>query len=174
MDEEHREPDGGGDAAREWRRPPERVKRAWTVQGLLTAAGFAAGAIVAAAVCQANGWWSFWTTALVVVLAALAVAVLVSIPPTNRYDYESNQFSISGRDVRIRKGWIFRSMTTVPYNRVQHVDTKQGPVLRAFGLMTVQVCTAAGEHEIEGLDIDEAHRVIDLIAARVRASKEDL
>ncbi|MBM6700185.1 PH domain-containing protein [Bifidobacterium pullorum subsp. saeculare] len=166
--------DRAGRDEREWQRPPERITRAWMVQGLIMAAALAAAAVVTAAVCQINGWWNFWTVALAVVLAVLAVAALASIPVSNRYDYEFNQFSIGERDVRIRKGWLFRSMTTVPYNRVQHVDTKQGPVLRAFGLMTVQVHTAVGEHEIEGLDVDQAHRVVELIAARAREAKEDL
>ena len=111
------------------------------------------------------------------VLGAIAVFVLLELatqPLQSRYSYEFSRFSIGERDLRIRKGWMFRSSVTVPFNRVQHVDTKQRPLLRRFGLMAVEVHTAVGSHEIEALDADEAERVVEAITARVLTAKEDL
>lgn len=160
---------------REWHSLPPRAMRAMMIGDALVSLGLLAADAVFTAVCLVtDGWWNRWTQLGAAAAAVLFMVLLICGLISDRYAMAFRQFSIGERDVRIRKGWIFRSSVTVPYNRVQHVDTKQGPVQRAFGLMTVQVHTAAGEHEIEGLDIGEARRAVDTIAARAREAKEDL
>ena len=68
------------------------------------------------------------------------------------YLYAFTRFRIGERALSTRKGSLFRRSTTTPYTRVQHVDTKQNPVQRRFGLTTAIVHTAAGTHEIAALD----------------------
>ena len=160
---------------REWHGLPRRAMRAMMIGDALVSAGLLAADAAFAAVCLVtDGWWNRWTQLAAAVAAVLFMVLLLCGLVGDRYAMAFRRFSVGERDVRIRRGWIFRSSVTVPYNRVQHVDTTQGPVQRAFGLMTVQVHTAAGEHEIEGLDIGEARRVVDAIAARAREAKEDL
>jgi membrane protein YdbS with pleckstrin-like domain len=48
---------------------------------------------------------------------------------------------------------------------VQHVDFRQGPVERQFGLATIVVHTAAGSREIPGLAATEAGPIRSRIAA---------
>ena len=90
------------------------------------------------------------------------------------YLYAFTRFRIGERALSTRKGWLFRRSTTTPYTRVQHVDTKQNPVLRHFNLTTVVVHTAADEVEIEALDTAEAERVVALITERVASAKDNL
>ena len=107
-------------------------------------------------------------------VAAYSVLDLAFQPLQTTYAYAFNRFSIGEKDLRLRKGWLFRSTTTVPFNRVQHVDTKQNPVLRHFRLTSVVVHTAVDTHEIEALNDAEAERVVELITERVAYAKEDL
>jgi membrane protein YdbS with pleckstrin-like domain len=58
--------------------------------------------------------------------------------------------------------WIER--TLVPLARIQHVDTRQGPLQRRFGLSTVVFYTAAGPNQIPELSTPIAAGVRDRIA----------
>lgn len=62
----------------------------------------------------------------------------------------------------------------MPYNRVQHVDIEQGPVLRLFHLSSISISVAAGQQRIEGIDPREAQEVTRRIFEHVRTAKEDL
>lgn len=46
-------------------------------------------------------------------------------------------------DLYIRKGLMFRSLTVVPYGRMQVVTVNSGPLERRFGLATVTLQTAS-------------------------------
>ena len=84
---------------------------------------------IAAAV-EPEGW-------MVVVLAAVAalyvagmVVWLVVLPPIRfmRWRYE-----LSDDYLDIARGIIWRKRFVIPFIRVQNTDTRQGPILRAFG-----------------------------------------
>lgn len=61
----------------------------------------------------------------------------------------------------LRKGIIFRSVTVVPYGRMQCVDIKTGPLLNAFGLANLTLHTAAANTDanLPGLPRAEADRL---------------
>ncbi|MBW3092455.1 PH domain-containing protein [Bifidobacterium sp. 82T10] len=158
----------------EWRKLPERMDQVWMIGEAVSCACWLAGCAVAAAICWFNGWWHFWQPLVIGLVGAGAILSLASQPLQTRYRYAFNRFMIGDRYLRIRDGWLFRTTTTIPYNRVQHVDTEQGPILRRFGLTTISVHTAVGEHKIESLETAEAERVTALIAERVAVAKEDL
>ena len=62
----------------------------------------------------------------------------------------------------------------VPLVRVRHVETKQGPVLRAHGLASVTVSTAGESFEIPGLAEADAGALRDRAAELARLAKEDV
>ncbi|MBT1179114.1 PH domain-containing protein [Bifidobacterium vespertilionis] len=158
----------------DWRPLPDRVRRVWMINALIQSMAILAGCAVAAVVCRMMDWWQIWQPAIIAIAAAYAVLQLAFQPLQTKYAYAFNRFAIGDREFRIRKGWLFRSSVTVPFNRIQHVDTKQNPVLRRFGLTAVTVHTAVDEHTIDALDDAEAERVVKLITQRVAQSKEDL
>lgn len=158
----------------QWQALPQRVRRVWMVNEVIGCAIALAICAIAATVCLINGWWDFWQPLAIGLIAAWAVLDLASQPLQTKYSYAFHRFAIGEHDLRIKKGWLFRSSTTIPFNRVQHVDTKQNPVLRHFDLTAVVVHTAVSEHEIEALDTAQAERVVQLITERVATAKEDL
>ncbi|MDO5494647.1 MAG: PH domain-containing protein [bacterium] len=74
-------------------------------------------------------------------------------------------------DLIIRKGILFKSMTVVPYGRMQFVDVHQGPLDRAFGVSEVKLHTAAAttDASLSGLPGDEAARLRDRLTERGEA-----
>lgn len=71
-------------------------------------------------------------------------------------------------DLCVRKGLLWRELIVVPIGRLQMVKVSSGPLLKAFGLATVELVTASPQSDakIPGLPSDAAvalrDRLIDL------------
>jgi len=100
----------------------------------------------------------------VLFLAGLALAVLTAwygpLIEWNHWRYE-----IRDEEIDLQSGMFTITRTLIPITRVQHVDFRQGPVERHFGLATIVVHTAAGSREIPGLAATEADPIRTRIAA---------
>lgn len=84
-------------------------------------------------------------------------------------EYGALRYSLREHDLLVRRGVLFRHWSSVPYNRIQHVDTHQGPVERALGLGQLLVYTASGmsaDGSVPGLRWEEAERLRDLLSRR--------
>ena len=84
------------------------------------------------------------------------------------------RYELSNDYLDIARGIVWRKRFVIPFIRVQNTDTRQGPILRAFGLSSVTVATAAGEHEIPGLSADVAEQLRDRAAELARLAQEDV
>ncbi len=74
-------------------------------------------------------------------------------------------------DLMVKKGRMFRSVTVVPYGRMQFVDVKAGPIDRVFGIATLQLHTAspASDASIAGVPAEEAARLRDRLTTKGEA-----
>jgi uncharacterized protein len=84
------------------------------------------------------------------------------------------RYSIDENEIDLKRGILVIQRTLIPLSRVQHVDTRQGPILRAYGLATVTISTAATTHEIPALDEYTADKVRDTISRFARLAEEDV
>ncbi len=100
------------------------------------------------------------------VLAALIVFFVPSLR-WRRWRYE-----IRAEEVDLQRGIVWVSRTLVPLARIQHVDTRRGPLERRLGLSTVIFYTAAGPNEIPELATPVAESVRDRIAELARTRDE--
>ena len=103
--------------------------------------------------------------------AAMLVVWLAVLPPIR---YLRWRYEVTDDYLDIARGIFWRKRFTIPFIRVQNTDTRQGPILRAFGLATVTVSTAAGEHAIPGLDAQVADQLRDKAAELARLAREDV
>jgi membrane protein YdbS with pleckstrin-like domain len=70
---------------------------------------------------------------------------------------------------------VFRSVTAIPYNRIQHVETSSTPLDRKFDIAALQLFTAGGsggDLKISGLGADVAERLRVYILDKIGASIE--
>ncbi|MDR1712940.1 MAG: PH domain-containing protein [Coriobacteriales bacterium] len=107
-----------------------------------------------------------------VALAVLLLVLFVVVIPAIRYRQWS--FDVYAEEIDIHKGIFWRKRIIIPLIRVQNVDTRQGPIMRANGLASFTAATAAGEHEIPGLDVAEADALRDHVAMLARIAQEDV
>lgn len=79
-------------------------------------------------------------------------------------------------DLYITHGLLWKSLTVVPYGRMQAIDISSGPIARAFGLVTVQLITASPQSnaEIPGLDQQTAALLRDRLSQRGEAQAAGL
>lgn len=84
------------------------------------------------------------------------------------------RYSIDHNEINLLRGILVKTETLIPLSRVQHVDTRQGPLLRWYGLSSVSISTAATTHEIPGLDEKIAHKVRKKISTYARLAEEDV
>lgn len=78
--------------------------------------------------------------------------------------FERWGYALREEEVLIRRGVVVRSITAIPLARIQHVDTKQGPIEQWLGLARVQIYTASGvggDGVIPGLEHGAAESLRD-------------
>lgn len=142
--------------------PPEaerldpRVRLLWRIHAALGWLVWVVLALVALLLLDRPVAWAL-------VVAAVA-AVYVARVPTRRYAHFT--FRVTDADVRIAHGWLWRTESVVLHSRIQHVDTRQGPIERMMGLATVVVFTAGSVGAMVG--------VPGLAAARAEALRDEL
>ncbi|MEH7523617.1 PH domain-containing protein, partial [Bacillus sp. JJ1503] len=88
--------------------------------------------------------------------------------------WKRGRYEVRENEIELQHGVFVIKRTLVPMIRVQHVDTRQGPILRKYGLATVAISTAATVHEIPALDMDEAEELRFFISKLARVADEDV
>lgn len=110
------------------------------------------------------GWMAGAALGASLLLFFLVMAVLW--PPLA---WERFRFDVREDDLLVEHGVLFRRTVSIPRDRIQHVDTRQGPIERVFGLTRVVVYTAAGmsaDGSIPGLAEPDADALRDTLARR--------
>lgn len=114
---------------------------------------------------------------LSVYLSMLAAALLLTILFTAiipHFRWKRWRYDINEHEIDLQHGLIVVQRTLVPVNRVQHVDTRQGPLLRFYNLSNVTISTAATTHQIPALTQENADSVRDKISRLALKAKEDV
>lgn len=142
-----------------------RLTAALAVIPALVAAGWGAAALGAAGAAAV-------VVALPFVAALGGGALAVALVPGLRY--RRWRYEIGEQEIDIRHGALAVRRTLVPVARVQHVETRTGPLQSIFDLATVVFHTAAGENAIPQLLAGEADEVRRRVAALARARTDEL
>jgi len=151
-----------------------RVVKAWRAGAAIWTAPLALILVVAgiaAAVMVPDGEGVPWLIGAVVLSAVLVVALVVVVPHVR---YLRWRYEVTDTEVDLLKGIIIHTRTLIPLVRVQNVSSTRGPLMRAWGLASVTVATAAGREEIPGLSVEEAERLRDRVALLARIAQEDV
>ncbi len=105
---------------------------------------------------------------LIVIAVPLLVWPLISVPRRG--------YVVRDKDIVFKSGIVWRSITAIPFNRVQHVETSNTPLDRKYGLANLQIFTAGGsggDLKISGLGADTAEQLRVYILDKVGASIEN-
>ena len=114
----------------------------------------------------------FWI--LLSVTVVLLVYYILSIALFPYLSWKRWRYAIDENEIDLKRGVIIHRRTLIPLSRVQHVDTRQGPLLRWYKLSSVTISTAATTHEIPALDEVIADRVRHKISTYARLAEDDV
>ncbi|WP_373895139.1 PH domain-containing protein [Virgibacillus sp. CBA3643] len=158
------------------RQPPvNRIARdavkAWKITAGLYVAVLWLATIAIATITYINTF-SYWFVTIAVLVSALSTYLFVFLFPGIRW--KRWRYEVFEQEIYIQHGILIVSRTLVPMIRVQHVDTKQGPILRKFQLASVTISTAATTHEIPALLEEDASELRDRISALARVDEDDV
>ncbi|WP_076982748.1 PH domain-containing protein [Natronomonas moolapensis] len=109
------------------------IQGVWVIQSAISAAVLG---IIAAVIFSVVSPGGAWVGAVVFVVTA-ALGIVFSL-----LKYRIWMYQVRDDSLYLKRGVLTRVNTVAPYVRIQHVDTRRGPVERAFGLATTVVYTA--------------------------------
>ncbi|TCP55656.1 hypothetical protein EV586_103309 [Tumebacillus sp. BK434] len=112
--------------------------------------------------------WGFWSLLTLAVLIYLFEVLLVPV-----IRYRTLRYEITAEEVYLQAGVFNVRRSLIPMNRVQHVETAQGMLLRAYSLANVTVYTAAGKHQIPALQLQVADDLRNRIAEFAKVVDDD-
>lgn len=91
--------------------------------------------------------------------------------------YQVAGYTIREHDVVSKQGVWWQTVTTIPFNRIQHCEISQGPIQNAFNLATLRIFTAGGSSSdlaIDGMEQEEAKRVKAFITGKIGSPSEEI
>lgn len=100
-------------------------------------------------------------------LIAVGVLVLASLA-----EYFTYRYSLRGDGIRIRSGWLHRSLREIPFTRIHNVNLHQSLLHRLFGVAEVRLEAAGGikpEAQMRVLRMDQALALEALVRQRGHA-----
>lgn len=115
--------------------------------------------------------WPSWLTPLTFIVAILYIPIVFLVPKL-RWKYF--RYEASAKEIYIQSGFLLISKTLIPMVRVQHVNTRQGPLLRRYGLSELEIHTAGGgSFLIPVLNVKEADELRNRIGSWVRVAEDE-
>lgn len=148
-----------------------RAIRVWQLGNAVGNLFFFGIPAVYAAIFGTDGF-HFWVVSVSAgVIFLLWVLSIVLFPYLS---WKNWRYAVDEKEIDLKRGVIVKTRTLIPLSRVQHVDTRQGPLLRWYNLASVTISTAATTHEIPALDAQIADRVRNQISTYARLAEEDV
>jgi membrane protein YdbS with pleckstrin-like domain len=154
----------------EWRALAPRLRTRLQVGALFNVGVLAAGLLVLALVRPGPfavlPLWPGWI-ALALLAAGGFAWPAISVP--------RKAWAIREHDMLYRSGVLWRTVTAVPFNRIQHVESESTPLDRSFRLATLKLYTAgtaSGDLKIHGLPTDVAEDVRVFVLERAGSAVE--
>lgn len=143
-----------------------RVRSVWRVAGAIGALPVVVALLVAAAILLSSE--HVGAAAGAVVVGLVVVALVVAVPA---WRHRSWSWALTDEGLEVAHGILVRVESAIPTFRVQQVDVKQGPLERAFGVVTLQITTASSGSDgtLPGIDAARAEEVRRQILGRVAA-----
>lgn len=157
-------------------RPKETLdpnaKKVWQINGLITFFIFIlisiAFFIARYFVFEAPMFIGFILIGVSVFIAFLQIII---IPPIRMIYWG---YEIKDEEIDIQYGIFVIKRSLIPMQRIQHVDTEHGPIMRLFNLATLSVSTAGTTHKIPALQYETAVTLRKQISKLAQVSEEDV
>lgn len=106
---------------------------------------------------------------LILIISAIVLLIVWSTTITV-LGFPRKGYLVRERDISFKKGLIAYKQTSVPFNRIQHVEVNQGILAKVFKLSSVKIYTAGGtssDLSIPGLPVETAHKLKAFLSEKI-------
>ncbi|MFA7467366.1 MAG: PH domain-containing protein [Desulfotomaculaceae bacterium] len=149
-----------------------RALQVWIISGVIKTTVLAVMLGGSAAVALMFFHWPGWVPVIPSVVVMLYGTLEIGVLPELLWKHW--HYEVSEEEVDLQRGiWLIKR-TLIPLARVQHVDTRQGIIMRRYNLASVAISTAAGVHEIPALSVEVADELRDKISRLARTYENEL
>ncbi len=86
------------------------------------------------------------------------------------FGFRKKGYALRDKDIMYKSGLIWKSITTIPFSRIQHCEVKEGPIERIFGLSSLHIYTAGGSSsdiDIPGLHPQGAQDIKEFVLQKI-------
>jgi hypothetical protein len=84
--------------------------------------------------------------------------------------FTKRKYALREKDISYKSGLLVRQITTVPFSRIQHVETDEKPISRIFGLASLSIYTAGDSSDdlvIKGITKKKALKIKEFITTKI-------
>lgn len=84
--------------------------------------------------------------------------------------FTKRKYILREKDISYKCGLLVKTLTTVPFSRIQHVETDEKPISRIFGLSSLSVFTAGDSSDdlvIKGITKQKALQIKEFITTEI-------
>jgi len=104
------------------------------------------------------------------VMAGLSVLLLCFSLIISFLSFPLRGFLIREKDIAYQRGLIRYKLTSIPFNRIQHVELNQGFIAKQMDLASIKIYTAGSSSddlEIHGLPIAIARQIREFLTGKI-------
>lgn len=106
---------------------------------------------------------------LILTISAIVLLIVWSATVTV-LGFPRKGYLLRENDISFKKGLIAFKQTSVPFNRIQHVEVNQGILAKLLKLSSVKIYTAGGtssDLSIPGLPVETAHKLKAFLSEKI-------
>jgi len=86
------------------------------------------------------------------------------------FSFSKRMYVLRDKDISYKAGLFTKTITTVPFSRIQHVEIDEKPFSRIFNLASISVYTAgdsSDDLEIKGINKEKALQIKEFISTKI-------
>jgi uncharacterized protein len=108
--------------------------------------------------------------------AGLFIAIMVYSVVITRLSFPRRGYLVRERDIAYQRGLIRYKLTSIPFNRIQHVELIQSIIAKRLNLATIKVYTAGSSSddlEIPGLPLQVASQIREFLTGKISPDEQN-
>ncbi len=109
----------------------------------------------------------FFVKLIMICVIAILLIYLVVITILG---FAKKGYMVREKDISFKRGLIVYKQTSVPFNRIQHVEVNQGVLEKIYNLSSLKIYTAGGTSSdltIPGIAIETAHNLKAFLSEKI-------
>ncbi len=110
------------------------------------------------------------TTLVAIIAGSIIILITVFSLVVSILGFPKKGYLVREQDISFQRGLITYKLTSVPFNRIQHVEVNQGILAKLFHLSSVKIYTAGGtasDLSIPGLPVLDAQKLKAFLSEKI-------